>query len=276
MCGVTLSAGFKAVPRQQKEALVGQVFSNVASSYDTMNDLMSGGLHRLWKDRLVATLAPFAGMQHLDVAGGTGDVAFRVLRAIQTAQQLERQREQWQMQPQPPPSQPDQQQQQQGAVTVFDINAEMLEVGKQRARAQGLTSGLSWLQGNAEQLPFPDDCMDSYTVAFGIRNVTNRRAALCEAHRVLRRGGRLLCLEFSQVSVPLLRQVYDAYSFNVIPKIGGLVAHDEASYQYLVESIRQFPDQESWADQIRDAGFKAVTFENLTGGVVAIHSGFKL
>lgn len=275
--------GFKTVPRQQKEALVGQVFSNVASSYDIMNDLMSGGLHRLWKHRLVETLAPFAGMQHLDVAGGTGDVAFRVLRAIQTAEQIDRQLpqqpQQWQAhqaQQQAGQQQQEQHQQQQGAVTVFDINAEMLEVGKQRARAQGLTTGLSWVQGNAEQLPFPDACMDSYTVAFGIRNVTDRHAALCEAHRVLRRGGRLLCLEFSQVSLPLLRQVYDAYSFNVIPKIGGLVAHDEASYQYLVESIRQFPDQESWADQIRDAGFRAVTHENLTGGVVAIHSGFKL
>ncbi|KAF8069583.1 COQ5 [Scenedesmus sp. PABB004] len=274
--------GFRTVRRDEKQALVGRVFSNVASSYDLMNDLMSGGLHRLWKDRLVESLAPFPGQRHLDVAGGTGDVAFRVLRAIRAAERLEAQAQAQQQPPPPPPpprqaaqhaqhAQPGPQQQAQqaagqreqqaapGRVTVFDINAEMLEVGKSRAAAQGLSDGLSWLQGNAEALPLPDGCMDSYTVAFGIRNMTHRDAALSEARRVLRRGGRLLCLEFSRVSLPLLAQAYDAYSFAVIPKVGGLVANDEASYQYLVESIRQFPDQEAWAAQIRAAGFKAVT-----------------
>ncbi|GFH20111.1 ubiquinone biosynthesis methyltransferase COQ5 [Haematococcus lacustris] len=221
---------FKDVPRDQKANLVAQVFSSVASSYDVMNDLMSAGLHRVWKDQLVQSLQPFPGMRHLDVAGGTGDVAFRVLRAIRKAEALD-----------------------------------------------GRDTGLVFELGNAEALDqFPDASFDAYTIAFGIRNVTDRPAALREAYRLLKPGGRFLCLEFSHVSQPVLRQAYDAYSFAVIPRIGGLVAGDAASYQYLVESIRQFPDQDSFADMIEDAGFKAVGYTNIMGGVVALHTGYKL
>ncbi|GAB4813552.1 hypothetical protein N2152v2_000598 [Parachlorella kessleri] len=263
--GQQVDFGFKQVPRDEKATLVGQVFSSVAPSYDVMNDLMSGGLHRLWKDRLVEKLRPFPGMQHLDVAGGTGDVAFRVLEAMRRAE--------FQQQPAAAAERPAQQ----GVVTVFDINPSMLQEGQKRAAAQGLDQrSLRWVEGNAEQLPFEDNSFDSYTVAFGIRNVTDRDAALREAHRVLRKGGRFLCLEFSKLAVPGLQQLYDLYSFNVIPQIGRVVANDAESYQYLVESIRMFPDQESWARQIEEAGFRGVEFENQTLGVVAIHSGFKL
>ncbi|KXZ41514.1 hypothetical protein GPECTOR_421g282 [Gonium pectorale] len=309
------STGFRQVPRDAKTGLVGQVFSSVASSYDVMNDLMSGGLHRLWKDRLVESLRPFPGQQHLDVAGGTGDVAFRVLRAVRAAEVQERLaaaaagRNSAGGRGRPPaapassaaaaePSgreaaQQSQQQQQQpgpssagvagslvpGRVTVCDINPDMLRVGQQKAAAASDLagdSGLSFVEGNAESLPFEDASFDSYTIAFGIRNVTDRPAALREALRVLKPGGRFMCMEFSTVTQPGLRELYDAYSFAVIPRIGGLVAGDAGSYQYLVESIRQFPDQETFARMIEDAGFRAVTYENLTAGVVAIHSGFKL
>lgn len=254
--------GYRQVPVGEKSSLVRSVFSSVAPSYDVMNDLMSVGLHRLWKDRLVATLAPWPGQRHLDVAGGTGDVAFRVLRAIRAAEARAAS----------PPPQP-------GHVIVFDINAEMLREGQRRAGGAvpgGDVSGLSWVQGDAESLPFEDDSFDSYTVAFGIRNVTRRDKALEEAYRVLRPGGRFLCLEFSQVEFTGLRQLYDAYSFAVIPQVGRIVAGDAESYQYLVESIRKFPPQEEWAGLVQDAGFKGVTYESLTAGVVAIHSGFKL
>lgn len=326
--------GFRQVPREQKAGLVGQVFSSVASSYDIMNDLMSGGLHRLWKDRLVESLRPFPGQQHLDVAGGTGDVAFRVLRAVRAAELEERmaaagrrnhgQQGQGQAPFRPRPQAQQQQQQQgpgQGAaaaagagaaagsgsgngpqgqgrgpaggvggggggsllapgrVVVCDINPDMLRVGQQKAAATSDLAGdagLSFVEGNAEALPFDDASFDSYTIAFGIRNVTDRPAALREALRVLKPGGRFLCMEFSQVTQPGLRELYDAYSFAVIPRVGALVAGDAGSYQYLVESIRKFPDQETFAGMIEDAGFRAVTYENLTGGIVAIHSGFKL
>uniref|UniRef100_A0A7S0VRP3 2-methoxy-6-polyprenyl-1,4-benzoquinol methylase, mitochondrial n=1 Tax=Polytomella parva TaxID=51329 RepID=A0A7S0VRP3_9CHLO len=262
----TIDFGFKEVPVDEKESLVRQVFSSVADKYDIMNDLMSAGLHRCWKDRLVQVLSPFSGMKHLDVAGGTGDVAMRVLRAVRTAEL-----EDWGRASSSSNGEP-------GSVVVCDINAEMLEAGKRKWSLSDISEdqGLSWVQGNAEQLPFEDNTFDSYTITFGIRNVTNRDAALREALRVLKPGGRILILEFSQVKDPVLRQVYDLYSFNVIPAVGGLVAGDASSYQYLVESIRKFPDQETFAGMIRSAGFKWVTYENLLGGIVAMHSGFKL
>ncbi|CAI0423157.1 unnamed protein product [Linum tenue] len=216
------SFGFKEVREEDKSQLVGNVFTNVASNYDLMNDLMSGGLHRLWKERLVSKLNPFPGMKHLDVAGGTGDVAFRILKGL------------------------------------------------------GETKSLIWAEGDAEALDFPDNSMDGYTIAFGIRNVTHIEKALVEAHRVLKRGGRFLCLELSHVDVPLLKQVYDYYSFSIIPAVGELVAGDRESYQYLVESIRRFPPQDKFALMIADAGFQKVEYENLVAGVVAIHSGLKL
>lgn len=299
--------GFKDVAWQDKQSLVGQVFSSVASSYDIMNDLMSGGMHRIWKDRLVETLRPFPGMHHLDVAGGTGDVAFRVLRAIRQAElqnrtpykapssppasssssssrsfnEASQQQQPSQSQAQPQDSaQPRAFAPAPGSVVVCDINPQMLEVGRKKAgQSPDLAGdpGLSFVEGNAESLPaFADNSFDSYTIAFGIRNVTDREAALREAHRVLKTGGRFLCLEFSHIKQAGLREVYDLYSFNIIPKVGGLVANDSASYQYLVESIRKFPDQDSFAGMIKEAGFKAVTYEDIMGGVVAIHSGFKL
>ena len=260
----TIDFGFQNVARDEKQNLVRQVFSSVAPSYDVMNDLMSGGLHRLWKDRLVEMLAPFPGAKHVDVAGGTGDVAFRVLRAIQAAEGLR--------------STPvDSTVEGRGHVTVFDINPEMLEEGKKKAQnAPDLDlDRLTFVEGSAEDLPFEDDAFDSYTIAFGIRNVTNRQAALAEAYRVLKPGGRFMCLEFSKVTVPGLQQVYDEYSFRVIPEVGKLVAGDADSYRYLVESIRMFPDQETFKTMIEDAQFQMVRYENLTAGVVAVHSGIK-
>ena len=213
--------------------------------------------------RLVQDLKPFAGMRHLDVAGGTGDVAFRVLDQI-----LEQEEEEEQHMQSVTPA---------GSVTVCDINPEMLAEGRKKALAAGYDSqGLDFRVGNAESLPFPDDYFDAYTIAFGIRNVTHIDLALKEAHRVLRTGGRFLCLEFSHVTVPGFKELYDAYSFNVIPEIGRVVANDRSSYQYLVESIRKFPDQERFADMIRTAGFRTVDYSNIQGGIVALHSGFKV
>ncbi|KAK8447252.1 hypothetical protein SEVIR_8G033900v4 [Setaria viridis] len=254
------SFGYKQVREEEKSRLVGNVFSSVASSYDLMNDLMSVGLHRLWKDRLllhtlavadsffflthsnqlrffsfrlVSKLNPFPGMKHLDVAGGTGDVAFRVLERIKS-------------------------------------------VGHRAMQGYSEEHCLSWIQGDAEALSFEDGSMDGYTIAFGIRNVTHIEKALSEAYRVLKRGGRFLCLELSHVDVPVFKQIYDVYSFSVVPTMGELVAGDRQSYQYLVESIRRFPNQEKFAQMIQEAGFERVEYENLVGGVVAIHSGLKL
>eukprot|EP00191_Tetraselmis_sp_GSL018_P006044 CAMPEP_0177618246 /NCGR_PEP_ID=MMETSP0419_2-20121207/25445_1 /TAXON_ID=582737 /ORGANISM="Tetraselmis sp., Strain GSL018" /LENGTH=224 /DNA_ID=CAMNT_0019117075 /DNA_START=360 /DNA_END=1034 /DNA_ORIENTATION=+ len=224
-----------------------------------MNDLMSAGLHRIWKNRFVDKLRPFPTMQHLDVAGGTGDIAFRVLDGMGRPS------------PRAAPLSP------QGRVTVCDLNESMLQEGQRRAKAMGYEGpSLRWVMGNAERLPIGDASMDSYTIAFGIRNVTDKDAALREAHRVLRPGGRLMVLEFSHVTVPGLQQLYDAYSFGVIPALGQAVANDRASYQYLVESIRRFPRQEEFSEMIASAGFRSVSYENLTAGVVAIHTGFKL
>lgn len=254
----TASFGYEEVPEHEKSQRVGAVFSNVSSSYDRMNDAMSLGLHRLWKDRLVTKLGPFPGMQHLDVAGGTGDVAFRIACSLESFS--------------PDSSSPDP-----GSVTVCDINESMLQQGQARA-SKGIPGGhlLRWVVGDAEHLPFPDAAFDSYTIAFGIRNVTRIQQALQEAVRVLRPGGRFMCLEFSHVDVPLLKEAYDLYSFNVIPKLGKAIADDEASYQYLVESIRRFPPREEFSAMLKLAGLHRIDCEILTGGVVALHSGFRL
>ena len=242
------SFGYARVPEERKQGLVNEVFAKVAPRYDLMNDLMSGGLHRLWKDELVAWLAPPKSdlpYAVLDVAGGTGDVARRVLKAAGTGTQ----------------------------VTICDISAEMIAVG--RARTDG-EERLSFVQGNAEDLPFPSRSFDAYTIAFGMRNLTHLDKALTEAYRVLKPGGRFLCLEFSTVDVPLFDTLYDAYSFNAIPAIGALVAGDGAAYRYLVESIRRFPDQKSFTHLIENAGFGQVRYRNLTGGIAAVHSAWRL
>lgn len=242
--------GYAEVPLAEKQGLVDDVFHKVAQRYDVMNDLMSGGLHRLWKDVLVGKVHPSktGSFNHLDVAGGTGDVAFRVARAGGPRTK----------------------------VTVLDINADMLAVGRERAEKNGLDRQLTFVEANAEELPLPDNEFDAYTIAFGIRNVPRIEKALAEAFRTLKRGGRFLCLEFSHVEAPLLAKIYESYSFSVIPLIGRLVAGESEPYRYLVESIQQFPQAEDFAAMIERAGFQRVGFTRLTGGVVAIHSGWKL
>ena len=239
-----VSFGYEEVEPQEKTRRVGRVFSNVASRYDLMNDLMSAGLHRRWKDRFVRRIRPRRGERILDMAGGTGDVACRI--AISGA-----------------------------IITVADINAEMLEVGRKRAERRGI-EGLHWAQENAESLSFPDGTFDAYSIAFGIRNVTDIAAALREAHRVLRRGGRFFCLEFSTTLWPGFGDVYNAYSHHVVPKIGKFVAGDEDSYRYLIESIRRFPDMTAFERMVKDAGFVNTHVEPLLGGLVVIHSGWKI
>lgn len=260
------SFGFKHVREEEKSQLVGNVFSSVASNYDLMNDLMSGGLHRLWKDRLVSMLNPFPGMKHLDVAGGTGDVAFRILDGISSIKRRANQ------------DPINDHLQEETQIHVCDINPNMLNVGRKQAIERGLgeDKSLIWVEGDAEALSFEDNTMDGYTIAFGIRNVTHIEKVLAEAYRVLKHGGRFLCLELSHVEVPVFKELYDYYSFSVIPAVGELVAGDRDSYQYLVESIRRFPPQEKFASMIADAGFQKVEYENLVGGVVAIHSGLKI
>ena len=239
--------GFKEVNESDKAGLVGEVFSNVADKYDIMNDAMSLGIHRLWKDRMIAELNPKDGSKLLDVAGGTGDIAFRFLEATTNA-----------------------------TVTICDINPEMLNEGKKRSIDKNILKNIEWICGDAETLPMPDANFDYYTIAFGIRNVTNIQNALNDAYRVLRPGGRFMCLEFSHVDNSLLSKIYDVFSFQLIPKIGKLVAKDEDSYRYLVESIRKFPKQEKFADMIKKAGFENVKYTDLSGGVVALHSGWKV
>ncbi len=240
--------GYKAVKPEEKARLVEDVFSSVASRYDLMNDLMSGGIHRLWKNRFASMLRPSANKSLLDVAGGTGDIAFRYRqRAGDKAQ-----------------------------ITVCDVNKDMLEVGKSRALDRGYVKGFKWVVGNAESLPFDDNSFDLYTISFGLRNVPKIDDALEEAYRVLKPGGRFFCLEFSRVLNPALRKLYDEYSFRIIPKIGEAVAKDRESYQYLVESIRQFPPQQELANRMKKAGFELVKVVNLTGGIAAIHTGTKL
>ena len=239
-----VSFGEELVSPEEKTRRVGEVFSSVARRYDLMNDLMSGGLHRLWKDRFVARVKPRSGEAILDMAGGTGDVAFRM--AKHGAQ-----------------------------VTVADINRDMLEVGIDRAKKRGL-EGLLWAEENAEKLSFPDSTFDAYTIAFGIRNVTNIPAALNEAHRVLRRGGRLFVLEFSTSEWPGFGQAYELYADKVIPRIGKAVADDEESYRYLVESIRRFPKPDDFRRMIADADFANARVEPMLGGLVCIWSGWKI
>ena len=240
----SVSFGYRDVAPDEKTALVGEIFSRVARRYDLMNDFMSGGLHRLWKRDFVGRVRPRAGEAILDMAGGTGDIAFRMAKA--------------------------------GAeVTVADINPEMLGVGQQRAAARGIT-GLAWAEENAERVSFADRSFDAYTIAFGIRNVTDIPAALREAHRVLRHGGRFFCLEFSQTEWPGFADIYDAYSHHLVPRIGRAVAGDEESYRYLVESIRRFPSMPAFEAMIGDAGFQRTRAEPILGGLVAIHSGWKV
>ncbi|MBN3311801.1 COQ5 protein, partial [Atractosteus spatula] len=262
--------------------LVYQVFESVAQKYDVMNDAMSLGVHRLWKDALLHVMNPSPRTRLLDTAGGTGDISFRFLEYVRSQEA----RRAWRAAPshQTPSWQQISASYQTGRLgtgdgalaVVCDINKQMLKVGRQRAVDLGFNTGLSWVVGNAEELPFDDDSFDIYSIAFGIRNVTHIEQALQEAHRVLKPGGRFLCLEFSRVSNPLLSRLYDAYSFQLIPVLGEVIAGDWKSYQYLVESIRRFPDQEEFKALIEDAGFYKVQFHNLTAGVVAIHSGFKL
>ncbi|MED6232575.1 2-hexaprenyl-6-methoxy-1,4-benzoquinone methyltransferase [Characodon lateralis] len=272
--------GFETVSEAEKAKRVYKVFENVAQKYDIMNDAMSLGVHRLWKDILLHAMHPQPGARLLDVAGGTGDISFRFLDYVYYQQERQKRRAtgssqslSWQ---DISDKYPDEDRPQESRAVVCDINKEMLKVGKQRADSMGIVSGVSWVVGDAEELPFDDDQFDIYTIAFGIRNVTHINQALQEAFRVLKPGGRFMCLEFSKVTNPVLASLYDAYSFQVIPVLGEVIAGDWKSYQYLVESIRKFPDQEEFKGMIEDAGFCCVQYFNFTGGVVALHSGFKL
>ncbi len=240
--------GFRTVAAGDKAGLVHRVFDSVAGRYDLMNDLMSGGVHRLWKRSMIDWLAPRAGQQVLDVSGGTGDIAFRILQRTRGK----------------------------ANVTVCDASDAMLEVGRDRAIDRGILSGIEWICGDAEDLPLADASQDALTIAFGIRNVTHIDKALSEFHRVLRPGGRLLALEFSTPVLPGLDRLYDAYSFNVIPAIGERVTGDREAYDYLVESIRRFPRQQEFARLIKAAGFGQVKYRNMSGGIVALHSGWRL
>ncbi|BCI67725.1 class I SAM-dependent methyltransferase [Acetobacter aceti] len=242
----TADFGFRAVPREEKKPLVRAVFDSVASRYDVMNDLMSLGIHRVWKRIFNAELAPQPGLKLLDLAGGTGDVTFGWLAGGG------------------------------GPAIMTDINANMLSVGRDRAISRGYVSDLSFCVVDAEQIPLPDRCMDRVTISFGLRNCTDKLAVLKEARRVLKPGGRFLCLEFSRVQVAALAPIYDAWSFKVLPTMGSLIAKDRDSYQYLAESIRMFPDQETLADMFREAGFSHVRYQSLSGGIAAIHSGWRL
>jgi demethylmenaquinone methyltransferase / 2-methoxy-6-polyprenyl-1,4-benzoquinol methylase len=240
--------GFREVGEDEKTRLVREVFDNVASRYDLMNDLMSGGIHRRWKADLIARLQPRPGEILLDLAGGTGNIARRFLgRAGKT-----------------------------GQVIVCDINASMVAAGRDRALDDGVLSGITWLVGNAEELPIADSSIDCCTISFGLRNVTHKQQALEEARRVLKPGGRFFCLEFSRVEAPVLRQLYDIYSFNVLPRLGAVIARDRDAYQYLVESIRRFPPQAELAAMMNRAGFEQVTWRNLSAGIAAIHCGWRL
>ncbi|MFT3687974.1 bifunctional demethylmenaquinone methyltransferase/2-methoxy-6-polyprenyl-1,4-benzoquinol methylase UbiE [Paenirhodobacter sp.] len=243
----TTHFGFKTVDEDAKAGMVHGVFSRVASKYDIMNDLMSVGIHRLWKDAMMDWLAPRPGQRLLDVAGGTGDVAFRFLKRAPGA-----------------------------TATVCDMTESMLIEGQKRAEAEDMAERLTWVVGDAMALPFADNSFDVYTISFGIRNVTRVPDALKEAFRVLRPGGRLMVLEFSQIPNDMLQWLYDRYSFNVIPAMGQIVAGDRDSYQYLVESIRKFPDQDTFAEMIRTAGFGQVKYRNLSMGIAALHSGWKI
>ena len=244
----TTHFGYRDVAEDEKAGLVHDVFSSVARKYDIMNDAMSMGIHRIWKDAMIDWLAPRRDMHLLDVAGGTGDIAFRFLNRLKGA----------------------------GRVTVLDMTQSMLDEGKKRAEAQKLADRLEWVCGDAMALPFEDNSFDAYTISFGIRNVTRIEDAIAEAFRVLKPGGRFMVLEFSQVPIPMLQWIYDRYSFNMIPRMGQAITGDRDSYQYLVESIRKFPDQDRFAAMIQAGGFEQVKYRNMTMGVAALHSGWKL
>ncbi|WP_248884720.1 bifunctional demethylmenaquinone methyltransferase/2-methoxy-6-polyprenyl-1,4-benzoquinol methylase UbiE [Acidithiobacillus acidisediminis] len=244
----TTHFGYQEVPETEKEGMVRGVFSSVAGRYDLMNDLMSLGVHRLWKRYAIDLARPRPGQQVLDLAGGTGDLALLMHKRLQPH----------------------------GRIVVSDINPDMLAVGERRLADRGVLAGVEFVEANAEELPFPDQQFDLVTLAFGIRNMTHPERALAEIYRVLKTGGRALILEFSHPRWPGLQSLYDLYSFNLLPKIGEIVAKDRESYQYLVESIRRFPDQESFRMMMEDAGFARVDVHNLSGGIVAIHRGFRL
>jgi len=247
----TTHFGYRDVPLGDKQTLVNEVFHSVASRYDLMNDLMSAGLHRVWKDIMINALNPPRGdapFALLDVAGGTGDISFRAAREAGHGFHA----------------------------TVCDINPDMLAVGRERAAKNHLDDRVAFVEGNAEALSFPDRAFDAYTIAFGIRNVPRIDLALHEAYRVLKPGGRFLCLEFSTVDVPGLDRIYDLFSFKVIPPLGRMITGDPDSYRYLVESIRKFPRPNAFAEMVRDAGFSRVTWQSLSGGIVALHSGWRL
>ncbi|MDR3437529.1 bifunctional demethylmenaquinone methyltransferase/2-methoxy-6-polyprenyl-1,4-benzoquinol methylase UbiE [Telmatospirillum sp.] len=242
----TTHFGFRTVREEEKETLVRAVFDDVATRYDLMNDVMSVGIHRLWKNSLIDWLHPRSDMTLLDVGGGTGDIAFR-FRAHGG-----------------------------GPVTVCDINQQMLAVGRDRSIDRNLVEAITWVCGDAERLPLPDRSVDAYTIAFCLRNVTHIGEALAEARRVLRPGGRFLCLEFSQVVLAPLRALYDRYSFSVLPRVGAMIAGNREAYQYLVESIRRFPPQQELVRLMEEAGLEQVKYRNLSGGIAALHSGWRL
>lgn len=243
----TTHFGFETVPESEKAGRVQGVFGSVASKYDVMNDVMSMGIHRIWKDAMMDWLAPRKGQRLLDVAGGTGDISFRFLARAGEAHS-----------------------------TVLDLTEPMLIEGRKRAEAEKMASSLDWVVGDAMALPFEDNTFDVYTISFGIRNVTRPQEALNEAFRVLKPGGRLMVLEFSQLPNAAMQKAYDAYSFNVIPRMGKLIANDADSYQYLVESIRNFPDQETFLQMVKAAGFENASYRNLSLGIAALHSGWKI
>ena len=243
----TTHFGFETVPEAEKAGKVQNVFTSVASKYDIMNDVMSVGIHRIWKEAMMDWLAPRPGQKLLDVAGGTGDISFKFLKRSGS-----------------------------GHATVLDITENMLIEGRKRAETDQILDRLDWIVGDAMFLPFADNSFDVYTISFGIRNVTQPQEALNEAFRVLRPGGRLMVLEFSQIPVPLAQKAYDLYSFNVIPTMGKLIANDRSSYQYLVESIRKFPDQETFLSMVQQAGFENASYRNLSLGIAALHSGWKI
>ena len=243
----TTHFGFETVAESEKAGRVQGVFTSVASKYDVMNDAMSLGIHRIWKDAMMDWLAPRAGQRLLDVAGGTGDISFRFLKRAGS-----------------------------GHATVLDLTENMLIEGRKRAEAADMAASLDWTVGDAMALPFDDNTFDVYTISFGIRNVTRPQEALNEAYRVLKPGGRLMVLEFSQIPNDMMQKLYDFYSFNVIPPMGKAITGDRDSYQYLVESIRKFPDQETFLGMVRGAGFENAKYRNLSMGIAALHSGWKL
>jgi ubiquinone/menaquinone biosynthesis methyltransferase len=247
--------GFRTVPKADKARMVRDVFDSIAGRYDLMNDAMSIGIHRLWKKQLTAQITPRPGQDFIDVAGGTGDIIFGIRDALERATSLSPQ---------------------QSKLTICDINQSMLDVGRNRAIDRGWVDGFDWVCGNAESLPFEDQTFDVYTIAFGLRNVTDIDAALAEAWRVLRPGGRFFCLEFSKVDMPGLRKIYDVFSFEVIPRLGQALTGDRASYQYLVESIRRFPNQQALLERMAQAGMTRPSCRNLSGGIAAIHSARKI